>query len=418
MPVTVSKLQFAIARDRVLSKVCRYVKNGWPPEVSDDHRPYRNRQYELTVEEGCVMWGTRVLIPVKLQQRLLCELHVDHPGATRMKAIARSYLWWPGLDKDIERMSGSCVECKRAKKAPPTAPLQPWSWPSRPWQRVHLDFAGPFQGVTFLLAIDAYSKWPEVRVMKCTTALKTLEVLRDWFSSHGIPHRLVTDNGPQFVAQEFADFCKNNRIRHTKSAPYHPASIGLVERFVQTLKQSLKATTVVSPSELLRQRHLNTRLDLIQPDPNKTVLSKQDALKQFHDGRTGMRTWSVEDKVMVLDFLLGRSWTAAVVTRVLGPVTYLVETSEGLKWKRHADQIKGLAEPAVPTESSEEPEAISELSPPSPDASGPTLEDDLSGDSNVREESIESDPEDPTDEVPTQSRYPARVHHPPDYYGH
>ena len=174
--------------------------------------------------------------------RLLCELHVDHPGATRMKAIARSYLWWPGLDMDIEKMAGSCVECKKAKKAPPTAPLQPWSWPSRPWQRVHLDFAGPFQGVTFLLAIDAYSKWPEVRFMKSTTALKTLEVLRDWFSSHGIPHRLVTNNGPQFVAQEFADFCKNNGIRHTKSAPYHPASNGLVERFVQTLKQSIKDT--------------------------------------------------------------------------------------------------------------------------------------------------------------------------------
>ena len=55
LPVTVSKLPFATARDRVLSKVCRYVKNGWPPEVSDDLRPYRNRKYELTVEEGCVM---------------------------------------------------------------------------------------------------------------------------------------------------------------------------------------------------------------------------------------------------------------------------------------------------------------------------------------------------------------------------
>ena len=155
LPVTVAKLRAATASDRVLSKVCRYFKHGWPPEVPDN--PYLNRQHELTVEEGCVMWGIRVLIPEKLRKKLLRELHTDHPGATRMKAIARSYMWWPGLDRDLEDLAKACVECKSTKKAPPTAPLQPWSWPSRPWQRVHLDFAGPFQGAMFLIAVDAYS---------------------------------------------------------------------------------------------------------------------------------------------------------------------------------------------------------------------------------------------------------------------
>ena len=48
-------------------------------------------------------------------------------------------------------------------------------WPSRPWQRVHLDFAGPFQGAMFLVAVDAYSKWPEVIVLSSTTVSKTLK---------------------------------------------------------------------------------------------------------------------------------------------------------------------------------------------------------------------------------------------------
>ena len=389
LSVTVAKLRAATAFDRVLSKVCRYVKHGWPPEVPDKLRPYLNRQHELTVEKGCVMWGIRVLIPEKLRKKLLRELHTDHPGATRMKAIVRSYMWWPGLDRDLEDLAKACVECKSTKKAPPTAPLQPWSWPSRPWQRVHLDFAGPFQGAMFLIAVDAYSKWPEVRVMKSTTAPQTLDVLRDWFSSHGIPHQLVTDNGPQFIAQEFDSFCKNNGIKHTKSAPYHPASNGLVERFVQTLKQSLKATlndgrslshrissflltyrttphatTGVSPSELLCQHHLNTRLDLIQPNPQKSVLSKQSSQKQLHDGATGLRTWTVGDNVMVLDFRQGRSWTPAVITRVLGPVTYLVETQEGLRWKRHADQLKSLAKP-VDSDQQEDTEVFPEVAEPS-----------------------------------------------------
>ena len=162
LPVNITKLRVATAADRVLSKVHRYVKSGWPATVSDQLQPYFNRQHELTVEEGCVMWGIGVLIPQKLRKKLLCELHTDHPGATCMKSIARSYMWWPGLDKDIECLARSCVPCKSAKRASPTAPLQPWSWPSKPWQRVHLDFAGPFQGSTFFLAVDAYSKWPEV----------------------------------------------------------------------------------------------------------------------------------------------------------------------------------------------------------------------------------------------------------------
>jgi transposase InsO family protein len=94
----------------------------------------------------------------------------------------------------------------------------------------------------FLVAVDAYSKWPEVKVMSTTSTTKTLDVLREWFSAHGIPEHIVTDNGPQFIAEEFEIFTKRNGIKHVKSAPYHPASNGLAERFIQSLKQSLKAS--------------------------------------------------------------------------------------------------------------------------------------------------------------------------------
>ena len=94
----------------------------------------------------------------------------------------------------------------------------------------------------FLVAVDAYSKWPEVRIMSTTTVSKTLDVLREWFAAHGIPEHLVTDNGPQFIAEDFELFTKRNGIKHVRSTPYHPASNGLVERFIQSLKQSLKAS--------------------------------------------------------------------------------------------------------------------------------------------------------------------------------
>ena len=81
-----------------------------------------------------------------------------------MKAVARSYFWWPGVDKSIENIAKSYTACQAVKLSPAMAPLQPWVWPAQPWKRVHVDFAGPFQGALFLVVVDAHSKWPEVQL--------------------------------------------------------------------------------------------------------------------------------------------------------------------------------------------------------------------------------------------------------------
>ena len=159
-----------------------------------------------------------------------------------MKSIARSYVWWEGVDKDIESLVKSCQACQAVKNAPPMAPLHPWLWPSKPWQQLHLDFAGPFQGRTYLLVTDAHSKWPEIVEMKSTTAGRTVEELRKLFSSYSLPEQIVSDNGPQFALEEFANFAKANGIKHIKSAPYHPSTNGAVERLVQTFKKTMKAS--------------------------------------------------------------------------------------------------------------------------------------------------------------------------------
>ena len=86
-----------------------------------------------------------------------------------MKSLARSYFWWPCLDKDIEHTAKSCKSCQSSKHAPPSAPLQPWTWPAKPWQRIHIDYAGPFLGRSFLVVVDAHSKWPEVFEMSTTS---------------------------------------------------------------------------------------------------------------------------------------------------------------------------------------------------------------------------------------------------------
>ena len=104
-----------------------------------------------------------------------------------------------------------------------------------------MDFAGPFLGKKFFLAIDAHSKWGEVYPMVHTSSSNTIELLHHLFASYGLPEQLVSDNGPQFTSEEFKRFMKGNGIRHIRCAPYHPASNALAERFVRSFKEAMKA---------------------------------------------------------------------------------------------------------------------------------------------------------------------------------
>ena len=330
LPVTAQAIHQASRNDPILSKVSQYTRWGWPTQVPESLKSFFTRRNELTLEDDCLLWGIWVVIPTTLQPQLLQELHKDHPGISRMKALARSHIWWPNLDHDIEEVAKSCQPCQAVKQAPPKAPLQPWTWPSKPWQRVHIDFAGPFLNKMYFLAVDAHSKWPEVFEMAQTTTTNTISILRHLFARYGLPEQIVSDNGPQFISDEFSQFMRLNGIKHTRSAPYHPSSNGAVERFVRTFKQSLKAgekdglspqhrlasflltyrvtphaTTQVAPCTLFLGRNIRTRLDLVYPDIASQVCQKQAQQKYHHDLHARERDFVEGQKVMVRNFRPG-----------------------------------------------------------------------------------------------------------------
>ena len=197
------------------------------------------RRHEVTADQGCVLWGMHVIIPLSLRNRLLQELHEEHPGIVTMKSIARSYIWWPNLDAEIELMVKNCDVCQAVQKAPPSAPLYPWRWPAQVWQRVHMDFAEK-DGNYFLGLIDSHSKWIEVAHMRSTTAQSTIDQMRLWFAAYGLPEEVVSDNGSQFISQDFNNFLKQNGVKQTLVSPYHPSSNGAAERTEQILKQALR----------------------------------------------------------------------------------------------------------------------------------------------------------------------------------
>ena len=94
-----------------------------------------------------------------------------------MKSMAQIHVWWPHIDKQIEELVQNCGPCQETRNKPPLAALYPWSWPEWPWQRLHIDFAGPFQGSMFMLVVDAHSKWLEISPLSSTATEKTLQLL-------------------------------------------------------------------------------------------------------------------------------------------------------------------------------------------------------------------------------------------------
>lgn len=113
------------------------------------------------------------IIPAQLHSRILNELHITHSGMTRMKSQARSLIYWPNLDKDIEDASKSCKTCLEHLKQPPKFNKHPWEYPFYPWERIHVDNAGPVHNKYLLIVVDAYSTFLQVFVSSSMTSEAT-----------------------------------------------------------------------------------------------------------------------------------------------------------------------------------------------------------------------------------------------------
>ena len=199
-PLSSTQIKSWTDTDPILSRVRCWVQEGWPERetgssVSETElAPYFRRRWELGVEGGCVVWGCRVVVPGKGRGRALEMLHESHPGVVKMKTLARSYLWWPGMDQEIERCVKECIACQSSRKNPPVVPLHPWAPPEHPWTRIHIDYAGPLEGKMFLLIVDAHSRWLEIHSTNSSTSTATIELMRKTFAGLGLPEVVVSDN--------------------------------------------------------------------------------------------------------------------------------------------------------------------------------------------------------------------------------
>lgn len=239
----------------------------------------------------------------------------------------------------------------------PTKIWHPWLQTTEPWERIHIDFAELGRGNYFCLVVDAFSKWPEIVRMKEITSKTTIEFLRSLFARYGLCKIVVTDNGRQFVSEEFEFFLKMNGIKHILSPPYHPATNGQVERYVQIFKSSVKkslaeskrsineallmflmqyrkmpnCTTGISPAKLFLNREIRTRVDLVLPKDK----NKQRKGSEFKVARN----FEIGDKVAIRNYNSDQKWKIGRIIKKLGPLIYLAQVG-AQTMRRHVNQLR------------------------------------------------------------------------------
>lgn len=386
-------LQTETAKDATLSSVIQYLRQQWPRDVPAPAKPFYTVRDTLSVASNCLFYGHRVVVPKSLQPQVLQLLHLGHFGIQRMKQLARTSVYWPGIDADIQDLSRDCQACNEHQKMPPKQPLHPWVTPDKPWSRVHIDHAINFRGHNWLVMVDAYSKYPCIHRMSSITTKATTGKLDEDFSHFGYPHTIVTDNATCFSSQEFQVWCSERGIEHLHGAPYKPQTNGAAERLVQSFKQSLKKSAAApddalqefllsyrrtplacgsSPSELLNGRQIRSKIDILIPSTDaettrestpqmsqtnwkKRPSSPREACVPLaaHSTQTKTtprtrktmsdRTFTVGSPCFVLSFKGGRhdKWRPATVVSVLGHRLYNVRTHpDGLLWRRHIDQLR------------------------------------------------------------------------------
>jgi len=362
-PLDAQVVQQSTLKDATLQTVSKWIQQGWPKEKPKDIelQQFWNQQESLTLHDNIVLLqretNSRVVVPKALQPTVLETLHSSHWGVVKVKQLARRYVWWVSLNSDIEQITKSCDTCRQLASVPPQ---QYTEWPRThlPWERVHLDFAGPFRGKMWLICIDAHSKFPYAGALDVgqTTTQQTVQVLKDIFSLEGLPKTLVTDNGPQFSSKDFEIFCNQNGIQHITSPAYHPPSNGEAERFVQSFKKSVGKNCVggiplkdsvrltlatyrslphpslswKTPAEVLHGRQPRCLLTLLNPVNNSTPSQTRD---------NPNTSFAVDSLVYARNYSTGPKWLPGKIVSKVGSTIFMVSTDKGL-WKRHSNQLQ------------------------------------------------------------------------------
>ncbi|UYV77576.1 K02A2.6-like [Cordylochernes scorpioides] len=344
--------------DRTLFKLYEIIETGeLPSSPNDDLIPYLKRIDDFTILQKCIFLENRMVIPKSLHEKVLQLLHESHAGTNKMKMMARSSIWWPGMDSSIEIITKNCRTCL-SNEGLPHQRTESWPKYAGPWRRVHMDYFN-FKNRLFLLAVDSFTSWVEVSEVPSTSAYFCINFMRNCIARYGFPQVVVSDNGPPFFSSDFGDFLSKNGTSHVTS-PISPkiewTGRSLCKRGKEIAKKLLYENEQVeidlalsralffirtdvnirkgtSPAELFLGRKIRSRLSMLSKEEVKvSKVNGQYVNSKFKVYETVKLRWITNNHP---------SWYTGKIIKILGRNVYLIKQGDSEK-KVHQNYIKKL----------------------------------------------------------------------------
>ncbi|WP_419589125.1 DDE-type integrase/transposase/recombinase, partial [Thiolapillus sp.] len=263
----------------------------------------------------------------------------------------------------------SCTVCQTHQNGQQAETLLQHDIPDGPWQVVASDIFH-LEGNHYVIVADYYTKMPFIRRLSTTSSsASVITALKQLFGEHGIPTKLVSDNGPQYDCNEFETFAANWGFQHITSSPRYPQSNGFIERMIQTIKKTMKKaeesnadidlallclrTTPIdsnlpSPAELLYSRKPRSNLPVLDhPTPQndavrKCLKARQQTQKEYYD-KTVKDLSPLHSGQQILMQDNRGTWTpATVVEKRPEPRSYTIRTPNGGLYRRNRRQLRDL----------------------------------------------------------------------------
>jgi hypothetical protein len=383
LPISDKKLEeirLHTANDAQLCALEQTIQIGWPNMKKDCDllvSPFWNYRDELTVVNGIIMKGEKIVIPRSLRSQMLKILHSSHLGAQKCLSRARSVMFWPGISNDIIEMVNQCQICLEHRSSQQKEPLISSEVPEYPFQIAGCDLFSIGE-TNYLVMADYYSRYPIVHELSNMKSSTVISHMKDIMSQWGICEKIMTDGGPCFVSQEFDEFAKSWNFEHVKCSPYHNQTNGLAEAMVKVAKRIIikakednsdprigfleyRSTPLVdignySPAQLALSRQLRSVLPTVTENLIPKVPSPDLVKQKISQSKARQKHYYDRDAKPLSPLKIGESarvqrsdktWSPAIVLDNPTERSYIVETENGQIYRRNRRDLLKTSEPVV-----------------------------------------------------------------------
>ena len=236
------RIKEATSNDKAMKSLRDVIMSGWPEEkclLPSEILVYFHFRDELTVQDGLIFRGDRVVIPASLRQEIKEAIHSSHVGIEGCLRRARECVYWPGMNADVKEFISSCEICASEGKSQAKETLMSHENSDRPWEKVGIDLFD-LRNQTFLVTVDYFSNYWEVDRLEGTKTKDVVRKLKAHFSRYGVPSVVISDNGPQFSSEEFDEFSQKWEFEHRCSSPGHQQANGMAESAVKMAKKLIR----------------------------------------------------------------------------------------------------------------------------------------------------------------------------------